>query len=118
MGCDLNYKITDLRKVWIRLAREEARATGYQLLAFQANIECCERNQAIVMAKFANKNISLLCAHDTVIRTTDASNVSESTRTISPVSAKRGTAINRTSWPSGPSIEAVSNLGCEPAKNR
>ena len=50
--------------------------------------------------------------------TTEASNVSESTRTNSPVSAKRGTAMSRTTCPSGPSIVAVSNFGWEPTKNR
>lgn len=34
MGFDLNYNITDLRKVRIRLAKDEARAIGYQLMAF------------------------------------------------------------------------------------
>lgn len=71
-----------------------------------------------IKAKFAMKHYILLSAHDTDIRTTDASNVSESTRTISPVSEKRGTAINRTTCPSGPSMDAVSNLGCEPTKNK
>jgi hypothetical protein len=66
------------------------------------------RYEAFILAHF----------HDTEIRTTDASNVSESTKTISPVSEKRGTAIKRTTWPSGPSIEAVSNLGWEPTKNK
>jgi hypothetical protein len=70
------------------------------------------------MADSANGSVSFVMPHDTEIRTTDASNVSESTRTISPVSEKRGTAINRTTCPSGPSIEAVSNLGCEPTKNK
>ena len=55
---------------------------------------------------------------ETANLTTDASRVSESTSTISPVSEKRGIAINRTVCPSGPSMDTVSNLGCEPTKNR
>jgi hypothetical protein len=54
---------------------------------------------------------------ETANLTTDVSRVSESTKTSSPVSENRGTAINRTVWPPGPSMEAVSNFGCEPTKN-
>lgn len=50
--------------------------------------------------------------------TIDVSKVSESTITSSPVSENLGTAINRTVWPSEPSMDAVSNLGCEPTKKR
>jgi hypothetical protein len=35
MGCDLNYKITDLKKVRVRFAKDEARAIGYQLMVFK-----------------------------------------------------------------------------------
>ena len=85
---------------------------------FNILVKCCKRKHATFNAESANGSVSLLCPHDTENRTTDASNVSESTSTISPVSEKRGTAINRTTCPSGPSIEAVSNLGCEPTKNK
>jgi hypothetical protein len=56
--------------------------------------------------------------YDIAMRTTEVSSVSVSTKTSSPVSENFGTAINLTVSPSGPSIIAVSNFGCDPTKNK
>lgn len=65
-----------------------------------------------------NEDFSVrLFVYATVMRTNDVSKVSESTSTSSPVSEKFGIEIKRTVWPSGPSMTAVSNFGCEPTKN-
>lgn len=50
------------------------------------------------------------------ILTTDASSVSVSTSTISPVCAKDGTVISRTACPSVPWIVLVEKRGWEPTK--
>jgi hypothetical protein len=63
------------------------RATAYQILGQHAHE---------FKLQSANGSILVVVPYDTEIRTTEASNVSESTRTTSLVSEKRGTAINRT----------------------
>jgi len=97
LKCLQQYQLNVIRVTWSHY--------GHPLIMVKRNGCTLTINYLI-----SPSNISIL--------TLSTSKVSESTSTISPVSSNLGRASSLTTCPSGPSMTAVSNLGCDPTKKR